>query len=129
MGASDMINNAAPFIAATFAVLRILGLFDIADPTAQTVMDLVSTGGSTAILVLVVYWFLTGKLRSSSVIEKQQANMTEAIQDMIVNKMADAITKAVEQGMMQAYYRQRKIEESEKASGNTPTRPRKSGGA
>ena len=120
-----MITDAAPFITAAFVGLRLLGLFiDVSDPTANTIIDLLSTGGSVTILGLVVYWFLTGKLRSSAVIDKQQANMTAAIQDMIVNKMADAVTKAVEQGMMQAYYRQRKIEQAERLNENK-TEPRK----
>lgn len=117
-----MINTAAPFIAVAFIGLRLLGLFDAGDPSAKTVIDIISTGGSTAILALVVYWFLTGKLRSSAVIDKQQANMTAAIQDMIINKISDAVAKAVELGMMQAYYRQRKIEQAQ-AANEAKTRP------
>jgi hypothetical protein len=100
-----------------FSGLRLVGLLDVVDPQAQTWIDVISGLGSTGALVFLVWMFMSGKILSAAVYDKQMETWKQAVETLITTRVTEEVTKAVKRGFIDAWYEMRDND------GNNPAQP------
>jgi hypothetical protein len=84
-------------------------------------INVISDLGVTGLLLLAVWFGITGKVLPASVVEKQLASMERLAQHVIQETLSERIKQAVKEGYIEGYY---EVRENLTGGKDPITRPR-----